>query len=59
MNAQDRKQIQKLKAQLKEAISFLDRIEKESLAEARKKAAKRRESPLRMEPLPERPLARH
>lgn len=60
MNAQDRKQLQKLKAQLKEAISFLDRIEKESLAEARKKAAtKRRESPLRVEPLPERPLARY
>lgn len=55
MNAQDRKQIQKLKAQLKEAISFLDRIEKESLAESRKKAAAKRRS----EPLPARPLARH
>lgn len=55
MNAQDRKQIQKLRAQLKEAISFLDRIEKESLAEARKKSVAKR----RGETLPERPLVRH
>ncbi len=54
MNAQDRKHLQKLKSQLKEAISFLDRIEKEAAAEARKKATAKRGTPS----VAERPLAR-
>ncbi|MCY7353266.1 MAG: hypothetical protein LH606_21835 [Cytophagaceae bacterium] len=47
MNSQDRKHLQKLKSQLKEAISFLDRLEKEAAVAARKKVGvKRADNPV-------------